>query len=78
MVTSRRTIGWAAAAAVAAAAFGAGATQGTAQVSAARVATFPTPGRVQTHSEPTENQCDCTAAPTSPVRGSWATIEKVP
>ena len=34
------------------------------------VATAPTPGRAQVHSEPTENQCDCTAAPSSPVSGS--------
>ena len=39
------------------------------------VATAPTPGRAQMHSEPTENQCDCTAAPSSPVAGSRATIE---
>ena len=39
------------------------------------VATAPTAGRAQVHSEPTENQCDCTAAPSSPVWGSWATIE---
>ena len=30
------------------------------------------------HSAPTENQCDCTAAPSSPVAGSSATIEYVP
>ena len=29
-------------------------------------------------SEPTLNQCDCTAAPSSPVAGSSATIEYVP
>jgi methylated-DNA-protein-cysteine methyltransferase-like protein len=28
--------------------------------------------------EPTENQCDCTATPASPVAGSHATIEYVP
>ncbi len=39
------------------------------------VATAPTPGRPQMHSEPTENQCDWTAAPSSPVSGSRATIE---
>ena len=39
------------------------------------VATAPTPGRAHVHSEPTENQCDCTAAPSSPVSGSRATIE---
>ena len=39
------------------------------------VATAPTPGRAQMHSEPTENQCECTAAPCSPVAGSKATIE---
>ena len=39
------------------------------------VATAPTPGRAQMHSEPTENQWDCTAAPSSPVAGSRATIE---
>ena len=33
------------------------------------------PGRAQVHSEPTANQCDCTAAPSSPVSGSRATIE---
>ena len=27
--------------------------------------------------EPTENQCDCTATPISPVAGSRATMEKV-
>ena len=31
------------------------------------VATAPTPGRAQAHSEPTENQCDWTATPSSPV-----------
>ena len=42
------------------------------------VATAPTPGRAQVQIEPTENQCDCTAAPSSPVSGSRATIEYVP
>ena len=37
--------------------------------------TAPIPGRVQVQSEPTENQCDWTAAPSSPVSGSSATIE---
>ena len=36
------------------------------------------PGRAQMQSEPTENQCECTAAPCSPVSGSYATIEYVP
>ena len=36
------------------------------------------PGRAQMQSEPTENQCECTAAPCSPVSGSNATIEYVP
>ena len=39
------------------------------------VATAPIPARAHTHSEPTENQCDCTAPPSSPVSGSRATIE---
>ena len=39
------------------------------------VATAPTPGHAQVQSEPTENQCDWTAAPSSPVAGSRATIE---
>ena len=39
------------------------------------VATAPTPGRAHVHSEPTLNQCDWTAAPSSPVSGSRATIE---
>ena len=39
------------------------------------VATAPTPGRAQVQSEPTENQCECTAAPCSPLSGSKATIE---
>ena len=42
------------------------------------VATAPTPGRAQVQSEPTENQCDWTAAPASPVAGSNATMEYVP
>ena len=42
------------------------------------VATAPIPGRAQMQSEPTENQCECTAAPCSPVSGSKATIEYVP
>ena len=42
------------------------------------VATAPTPGRVHVQSEPTENQWDWTAAPSSPVSGSRATIEYVP
>ena len=39
------------------------------------VATAPTPGRAQGTIGPTENQCDCTATPSSPVAGSRATIE---
>ena len=39
------------------------------------VATAPIPGRAHTHREPTENQCDWTAPPSSPVSGSRATIE---
>ena len=31
------------------------------------VATAPTPARAHAHSGPTENQCDCTATPSSPV-----------
>ena len=42
------------------------------------VATAPTPARAQGTIGPTENQCDCTATPSSPVRGSRATIEYVP
>src|SRR4051794_2207866 len=42
------------------------------------VATAPTPGCAQVTIEPTENQCDWTAAPSSPVPGSRATIEYVP
>src|SRR5678815_3701121 len=41
------------------------------------VATAPTPASAQVTTEPTENQCDCTATPSSPVAGSRATIEKV-
>jgi hypothetical protein len=39
------------------------------------VATAPTPGRAHGHIEPTQNQCDCTATPSSPDAGSKATIE---
>jgi alkylated DNA nucleotide flippase Atl1 len=42
------------------------------------VQTAPTPGQAHVTIEPTENQCDCTAAPSSPVAGSRATIEYVP
>ena len=42
------------------------------------MATAPTPARAHVHREPTENQCDWTAAPSSPVSGSRATIEYVP
>jgi hypothetical protein len=35
------------------------------------------PGSAQITPEPTENQCDCTAAPSSPVSASRATIEYV-
>src|SRR4051812_3622378 len=41
------------------------------------VATAPTPGSAHVTIEPTENQCDCTATPRSPVTGSRATIENV-
>ena len=41
------------------------------------VATAPTPGSAQITSAPTENQCDCTAAPSCPVSASRATIENV-
>src|SRR3990167_6703534 len=41
------------------------------------VATAPTPGSAQITLAPTENQCDCTAAPNCPVAGSIATMEKV-
>ena len=39
------------------------------------VATAPTPGRAHDTTLPTENQCDCTATPSSPLAGSRATIE---
>ena len=39
------------------------------------VATAPTPGRAHGTIAPTENQCDWTATPSSPVSGSRATIE---
>jgi hypothetical protein len=39
------------------------------------VATTPTPASPQVTMLPTENQWDWTAAPISPVTGSWATIE---
>ena len=39
------------------------------------VATAPTPASAQGTVEPTENQCDCTATPSSPVSGSRATME---
>jgi alkylated DNA nucleotide flippase Atl1 len=42
------------------------------------VATAPTPARAHVTIDPTENQCDWTAAPSSPVSGSRATIEYVP
>src|SRR5262245_12443034 len=42
------------------------------------VATAPMPGRAQDTIDPTENQCDWTATPSSPVAGSRATIEYVP
>jgi methylated-DNA-protein-cysteine methyltransferase related protein len=42
------------------------------------VHTAPTPGRAHVTIDPTENQWDCTAAPSSPVSGSRATIEYVP
>src|SRR5512139_1100477 len=41
------------------------------------VATAPTPGSAHVTMLPTENQCDCTATPRSPVIGSRATIENV-
>ena len=41
------------------------------------VATAPTPASAHVTTEPTENQCDCTATPISPVAASRATIEKV-
>src|SRR4051794_23408588 len=42
------------------------------------VQTAPTPARALLTTAPTENQCDWTAAPSSPVFGSRATIEYVP
>src|SRR3954469_2738382 len=42
------------------------------------VATAPTPARSHGTTEPTENQCDCTATPSSSVSGSRATMEYVP
>ncbi len=39
------------------------------------VATAPAPGRAHVTTDPTENQCDCTATPISPVAGSRATME---
>src|SRR5947207_9101823 len=42
------------------------------------VATAPTPGCAQHTTLPTENQCDCTATPSSPEGRSKATIEYVP
>src|SRR5688500_11801900 len=41
------------------------------------VATAPTPASAQVTMEPTENQCDWTATPISPVAESRATIEEV-
>src|SRR5580765_1509364 len=41
------------------------------------VATAPTPASAHDTPEPTENACDWTATPMSPVAGSRATIEKV-
>src|SRR5690242_7815632 len=41
------------------------------------VAIAPTPGSAHVTRLPTENQCDCTATPRSPVTGSRATIENV-
>src|SRR6188474_268255 len=41
------------------------------------VATAPMPASAQATIGPTENQCDCTATPNSPVAGSRATIENV-
>src|SRR6185312_9982622 len=41
------------------------------------VATAPTPGSAHGTIGPTENQCDWTATPSSPVAGSRATIEYV-
>ena len=42
------------------------------------MATAPTPGSAHETIDPTENQCDWAAAPSSPVPGSRATIEYVP
>src|SRR4051812_15566877 len=42
------------------------------------VATAPSPARSHGTTEPTENQCDCTATPRSSVSGSRATMEYVP
>ena len=39
------------------------------------VATAPTPASAHGTWEPTENQCDWTATPSSPVAASRATIE---
>ena len=39
------------------------------------VATAPTPASAHVTSAPTENQCDCTATPISPVTESRATME---
>jgi hypothetical protein len=39
------------------------------------VATAPTPVRAQVTTDPTANQCDWTATPSSPVSESRATIE---
>src|SRR5262245_3581920 len=41
------------------------------------VATAPTPASAHTTCAPTENQCDCTATPSSPVVESRATMEYV-
>src|SRR5215212_915571 len=41
------------------------------------VATAPTPASAHAPFEPTENQCDWTATPISPVAGSRAPLEKV-
>ncbi len=35
----------------------------------------PTPASAHATLDPTENQCDCTATPISPVAGSRATME---
>src|SRR3954452_21215143 len=42
------------------------------------VAAQPTPARSHGTTDPTENQCDCTATPRSSVSGSRATMEYVP